>query len=168
MSLLLNGAKTLTVAGTEMQCVEIYTGEAYSLPIEFTTSAGIAINCAGWTLTPTAKFYRGKVEYPNSTTATVSGLTLNNPQPDIYGLSYYSDLTADFTDAATGKAYLYIPTTLANGYQGSPSQEPTPLPQLTDTDSVIVIVTIQIERNDDTTNKLVTNRLPIAFVVRYQ
>ena len=33
MSLLLNGSKTVTIAGTEMQCIEIYTGESYTLPL---------------------------------------------------------------------------------------------------------------------------------------
>jgi len=40
MSLLLNGAKTMTIAGTEMQCLEIYTGEAYTFPLNFTDSTG--------------------------------------------------------------------------------------------------------------------------------
>ena len=53
MSLLLNGAKTITIAGTEMQCIEIYTGEAYTFPFAFTDSVGNAINTTGWTYTST-------------------------------------------------------------------------------------------------------------------
>ena len=44
MSLLLNGAKTMTLAGTQMQCLEIYTGEAYTFPINFTDQNGNAAN----------------------------------------------------------------------------------------------------------------------------
>ena len=57
MSLLLNGSKTITIAGTEMQCIEIYTGEAYTFPFTFTDSVGDPIDCTGWTLGTTAKFY---------------------------------------------------------------------------------------------------------------
>ena len=67
MSLLLNGAKTMTIAGTEMQCLEIYTGEAYTLPFQFTYANSAPINCTGWSLSTTAKFYSvDNVTYPNA------------------------------------------------------------------------------------------------------
>ena len=56
MSLLLNGSKTITIAGTEMQCIEIYTGEAYTFPFAFTDSVGDPINCTGWTLGTGVKY----------------------------------------------------------------------------------------------------------------
>jgi hypothetical protein len=165
MSLLLNGSKTLTIAGTELQCVEVYTGESYTMPLEFKTKSGIAIDCTGWSLATSAKFYRGTIEYPNATTAKVSGLTKLSPQPTTGAGTYAADLTAAYVDASVGTGYLYIPSNLADGTGGA---NKTPLPDLTDTDSVIVIVTITISRTDTVSGKSDINKLPVAFVVRYQ
>jgi len=73
MSLLLNGSKTITIAGTEMSCIEIYTGEAYTFPFQFTDSVGDPINCTGWTLATSAKFYvADNVTYnPNNQTDVI-------------------------------------------------------------------------------------------------
>jgi hypothetical protein len=165
MSLLLNGSRTLTIAGTTLQCVEIYTGESYTIPVEFKASNGIALNCSGWALSTSAKFYRGVVTYPNSSTASISGLTKITPQPSIGSGNYSSGLTASYTNASNGQAYLYIPANLADG-TGSP--DPTPLPDLTDTDSVLVIVTLKITRTDTLSGLTDISREPIGFIVRYQ
>lgn len=165
MSLLLNGSRTLTIAGTTLQCVEIYTGESYTIPVDFKTSNNVAINCTGWTLSTSAKFYRGTVTYPNSATATVANLTKITPQPSTGVGTYSAALSAAYVNAAQGTAYLYIPSNLANG-TGSP--EATPQPDLTDTDSVIVIVTLQITRTDTVSGLIDISREPIGFIVRYQ
>ena len=84
MSLLLNGSKTITIAGTEMQCIEIYTGEAYTFPFNFTDSLGDPINTTGWTLGTTAKFYvADTISYSstNTTEINIGNLTLTSPQP---------------------------------------------------------------------------------------
>jgi hypothetical protein len=49
MSLLLSGAKTIVFAGTEMQCLEIYTGESYSIGLNFTDTASNPIDISSWT-----------------------------------------------------------------------------------------------------------------------
>ena len=104
MSLLLNGAKTVTIAGTTMQCVEIYTGEAYTMPFNFTDSTGNAVNCNGWTLGTSAKFYTADtVSYNSSNTVvTIGNLTLDTPQPSTGAGTYSANLTATFTSANTG------------------------------------------------------------------
>jgi hypothetical protein len=164
MSLLLNGSKTLTIAGTELQCVEIYTGEAYTMPIEFKTTGGIAINCAGWSLSMSAQFYRCDIEYPTTKTAKVSNLTKLTAQPSTGNGTYSQFLTAAYSDAANGLAYIYIPAQLTNG-SGSPVA--TPVPDLTDTDSILVIVTMTITRTG-TSGQPDISREPIGFIVRYQ
>jgi hypothetical protein len=165
MSLLLNGSRTLTIAGTTLQCVEIYTGESYTIPLEFKTSNNIPINCTGWTLGTSAKYYRATVTYPNAATATVANLTKIDPQPSTGSGTYSAALSASFTNIGSGQGYLYIPPSLADG-SGSPNA--TPLPDLTDTDSVIVVVTLTITRIDTTSNLTDINREPIGFIVRYQ
>ena len=128
MSLLLNGAKTMTIAGTEMQCLEIYTGEAYTLPISFVDSSGNAINANtpnAWTLSTSAKFYTvDTVAYPDENTVTLGNLTLNSPQPSTGVGTYSANLTAAFTSASTGVGYIYIPTDISGG-TGSPNPTPT-------------------------------------------
>lgn len=165
MSLLLNGSRTLTIAGTTLQCVEIYTGESYTIPVDFKTSNNIPIDCTGWALSTSAKFYRGVVAYPNASTATISNLTLLTQQPSIGSGTYDDQLEAAFVDVTHGKAYMYIPANLANG-TGSPN--PTPIPDLTDADSVLVIVTLTITRTDDVSGLVDISREPIGFIVRYQ
>ena len=165
MSLLLNGAKTMTIAGTEMQCLEIYTGEAYTLPISFTNSDGTPANAlspAPWTINATAKFYTvDNVAYSGST-ATLGNLNLNSPQPSS---SAYTIVT-NFTNQASGKAYLYLGNNITN--TGNLN-----IPQITlannTANSTLVIVTLQIAKQSVSNSALTdVNREPIGFIVRYQ
>ena len=170
MSLLLNGSRTMTIAGTPIQCLEIYTGESYTIPVSFLDSTGNAINCTGWTLSTTAAFYNvSTVSYPaNADTPVVLGnLTLNSPQPSTGGGTYSANLTAAFTTAATGVGYMYIPTNLTGG-TGSPN--PTPVITLANSsaNSTLVIVTLGVSRTDALSAKVDFNREPIGFIVRYQ
>jgi hypothetical protein len=166
MSLLLNGAKTLTIAGTEMQCLEIYTGEAYTFPFTFTDSGGNPINCTGWTLGIGAKFYTSDtVTYSATGTEVILGnLSLNSPQPTSSG---YSDLAAAFTTPATGIGYIYVPAEITGGF-GSPN--PTPIITLANSgaNSTLVIVTMSVTRNNVLSGENDINREPIGLIVRYQ
>jgi hypothetical protein len=166
MSLLLNGAKTITIAGTEMSCIEIYTGEAYTFPFQFTDSVGNAINTTGWTLGTTAKFYvADTVAYNiNGTDINIGNLTLTSPQPTA---NAYSALTAVFTTPLTGTGYLYIPATLTGG-TGSPN--PTPVISLANSaaNTNIVVVTMSVTRTDGLSGLASISREPIGMIVRYQ
>jgi hypothetical protein len=166
MSLLLNGAKTITIAGTEMQCIEIYTGEAYTFPFQFTDSVGNVINTTGWTLGTTAKYYVADTVAYNTTNTeiTIGNLTLTSPQPTA---NAYSALTAVFTTPASGIGYLYIPATLTGG-TGSPN--PTPVISLANSaaNTNIVVVTMSVTRTDGLSGLASISREPIGMIVRYQ
>jgi hypothetical protein len=169
MSLLLNGSKTITIAGTEMQCIEIYTGEAYTFPFAFTDSVGDPINCTSWTLGTTAKFYVADTVTYNTTSTNIDigNLTLDNPQPSTGVGTYSANLTAVFTTAASGVGYLYIPANLTGG-TGSPT--PTPIITLANStaNTNIVVVTMSVTRTDALSSKSDISREPIGIVVRYQ
>jgi len=166
MSLLLNGAKTATIAGTELQCIEIYTGESYTLPIAFTDSVGTPVDISTWTLTPTAKWYTCNItgDTANNITVTeidITDLTLIAPQP-----SAPAGLTAAKISGGTGGlAYLFVPTTLSGG-TGSPN--PSPVVSLNDTTSLLVIITLTVSRTDPTSGSTDINREPIGIIIRYQ
>jgi hypothetical protein len=167
MSLLLNGAKTITIAGTEMSCIEIYTGEAYTFPFQFTDSVGNAINTTSWTLGTSAKFYvADNITYSTVDTSTINigNLTLDTPQPTA---NAYSALTAVFTTPATGVGYLYIPATLTGG-TGSPN--PTPIVSLANSaaNTNIVVVTMSVTRTDALSGLQNVSKEPIGMIVRYQ
>ena len=166
MSLLLNGAKTITIAGTEMSCIEIYTGEAYTFPFQFTDSVGNAINTTGWTLATTAKYYVADTVAYNitDTQITIGNLTLTSPQPTA---NAYSALTAVFTTPATGTGYLYIPATLTGG-TGSPNPTPTISLANSAANTNIVVVTLAVTRTDGLSGLASISREPIGMIVRYQ
>ena len=168
MSLLLNGSRTMTIAGTPIQCLEIYTGESYTLPFSFLDNTGNAIDCTGWTLSTAAKFYTvDTVAYPDENSVTLGNLTLNSPQPSTGGGTYSANLTAAFTTANTGVGYMYIPTNLSGG-TGSPNPTPTLSLANSSANSVLVILTLGVQRTDALSTKVDYNREPIGFIVRYQ
>ena len=167
MSLLLTGAKTLTIAGTEMACIEIYTGESYTIPFEFTDGDGNAINCNAWTLSTAAKFYTTDISYTDADTVNVANLVLDIPQPSTGAGTYSANLTAAFTSANTGVGYIYIPADLT-GNTGTPNA--TPVVQLAQNgaNSTLVIVTLGVSRTDALSSLVDFNREPIGMIVRYQ
>ena len=169
MSLLLNGAKTITIAGTEMQCIEIYTGEAYTFPFQFTDSVGNAINTTSWTLGTTAKFYvADTVTYDASgTEINIGNLSLTSPQPSTGSGTYSANLTAVFTTAATGIGYLYIPANLTGG-TGSPNATPVISVANSAANTNIVVVTMSVTRTDALSSLPNVSREPIGMIVRYQ
>lgn len=165
MSLLLNGAKTMTIAGTEMQCLEIYTGEAYTLPINFTYANGSALNANGWTLSTTAKFYTvDNVTYSaaNPDEVVLGNLTLNATQPNANAYT----LQTNFINANAGTAYLYV----GNNITGTANLG---IPNVTlansAANSTLVLVTLSVSK-PSTANASLTdiNREPLGFIVRYQ
>lgn len=169
MSLLLNGAKTLTIAGTEMSCIEIYTGESYTFPFQFTDSVGDPINCTGWTLGTSAKFYTADtMTYNvNNVQVDVGNLTLNSPQPSTGAGTYSANLTSAFTTASTGIGYLYIPADLTGG-TGSPNPTPTVTLANSGANTNIVVVTMSVTRTDAQSGKVSISKEPIGMIVRYQ
>jgi hypothetical protein len=169
MSLLLNGSKTITIAGTEMQCIEIYTGEAYTFPFSFTDSVGNAINTTSWTLGTSAKFYvADTVTYDaTSTEITIGNLTLNSPQPSTGAGTYSANLTAVFTTPASGIGYLYIPANLTGG-TGSPNPTPTISLANNTANTNIIVVTMSVTRTDALSSLSNISREPIGIIVRYQ
>lgn len=166
MSLLLNGAKTMTFAGTEMQCLEIYTGEAYTFPLTFTDTNGNAVNCNGWTLSAAAKFYTvDNITYGTGTQTDVvdlGNITLNNTQPNA---NAYTLVTA-FTNANAGIGYLY----LGNNITGTANVGiPNVALANSAANSTLVIVTLNVSRTSNSNVSLTDiNREPLGFVVRYQ
>lgn len=174
MSLLLNGSKTVTIAGTEMQCVEIYTGESYTLPLAFVDSTGNAINCTlpnAWALSTNAKFYEASdITYASDTSIVLGNLTLLTPQPSTGAGTYSANLVAAFTNATIGQGYLYIPSNLTGG-TGSPNPTPTIIPpaQNTAAPSTVVVVTLTVSRQSSANASLAdVNKEPIGMIVRYQ
>jgi hypothetical protein len=169
VSLLLNGSKTITIAGTVMQCIEIYTGEAYTFPFAFTDSIGNPINCNGWTLGTSAKFYVADTVTYNitNTNITIGNLTLDTPQPSTGGGTYSANLTATFTSANTGVGYLYIPANLTGG-TGSPNPTPTISLANSSANTNLVVVTMSVTRTDIISSLPDVSREPIGIIVRYQ
>jgi hypothetical protein len=168
MSLLLNGAKTVTIAGTEMSCIEIYTGESYTLPFTFTDSGGNAINCTGWVLDTAAKFYTAdNITYTATDEINIGNLTLLAPQPSTGAGTYSANLTAAFTTAASGIGYIYIPENLTGG-TGSPNATPVITLANNANNTTIVVVTTGVARTDALSGQTDYNREPIGMIVRFQ
>lgn len=163
MSLLLSGAKTATIAGTEMQVIEIYEGEAYTLPFAFTDQSGNPINCtlpSPWTLATNAKWYECNVVYsagdivnPTTEAIIINNLTLLSPQP-----AQPANLQAAFTTAASGLGYIYIPNDIDGGETLT----------VNDTTSLLSIVTFTVTRTDALSGLSDITREPIGLIIRYQ
>ena len=159
MSLLLNGAKTITIAGTVMQCIEIYTGEAYTFPFSFTDSVGDPIDTTGWTLGTAVKYYvADNITYTSDIEIDIGNLTLS-------GNTYTGgNLTATFTTPASGLGYLYIPADLTGASGGGPSISLANSAANTN----IAVVTMTVTRTDILSSLSDVSREPIGIIVRYQ
>ena len=157
MSLLINGSKTVTIAGTQMQCVEVYTGESYTLPFTFTDSAGAPINITGWTFTTTVKWYNTVVTYPTNQTTVediiLSGTVLISPQPTP---NPPTGMVATIISAPAGTGYLYVPATI-NGGQ---------LISVESTTSLLAIINLTVTRTNSF-SKTDVNIEPIGMIIRY-
>jgi hypothetical protein len=159
----------MTIAGTPIQCLELYTGESYTLPFSFLDNTGAPIDCTGWTLSTAAKFYTvDTVEYPDQNTVTLGNLTLDTPQPSTGAGTYSANLIAAFSNAAAGQGYLYIPADLT-GATGSPNATPTISLANNTANSTVIVVTLSVSRQSSANASLADiNREPIGMIVRYQ
>jgi hypothetical protein len=165
MSLLLNGAKTMTIAGTEMQVLEIYTGEAYTLPISFTDSNGNPANALvpnAWNINASANFYTvNNVVYTSNVEVDLGNLTQLPSPPS----ANYTIQTA-WTNAAGGLAYLYIGDNITNNPANG-----VPNVSLANSaaNSVLCLITLTIAKQSASNSSLADiNREPLGFIVRYQ
>jgi hypothetical protein len=155
MSLLLNGSKTAIVAGTVLQLVEIYNGEAYTFPFTFKDANGDPVNITGWTLTPTCKWYTANISYANNGSpvdVVLSNLALLATQP-----AAPAGLAAAIVSGAGGTGYLYIPTTINGGQTFTIDAAP----------ALIAIVTLSVSRTDGISGSTDINKEPIGLIIRY-
>lgn len=162
MSLLLSGAKTITFAGTEMQCLEIYTGEAYTINLNFTDSVGSAIDISAWTLGASVTYYSVDTVTYNDDLGQINlgNITLDTPQgTDPTGLA------VSIVSGPAGTAYLYVPNDLTDGTNDRPS---VPLVNGKSDPSVLAIVTVNIQRTDVVSSLTNESKEPLGFIVRYQ
>ena len=160
MSLLLSGAKTITFAGTEMACLEVYTGEAYTIGLNFTDSASNPVDITGWQFDTEAKYYSVDTVTYGANTIELGNITVDAGTP-----SQPTGLIAANIAPAAGTAYLYVPTELADGLGGRPN--PALLLGKGDP-STLAIVTVKITRNNVVSGNNDISREPIGFIVRYQ
>lgn len=167
MSLLLNGAKTMTIAGTEMQCLEIYTGEAYTFPLTFTDANGVPANCqipANWNIAASANYYTlTDVTYSaaDPSVVTLGNLTLMANQPSN---ANYTLQTA-FSNRANGTAYLYLGADIT----GNGASTPNVALANNTANSTLFLVTLTVTRQSTANASLNNiNREPLGFIVRYQ
>lgn len=155
----------MTIAGTEMQCLEIYTGEAYTFPISFTDANGNPANAqypANWTISASAKYYYvDTVTYVNDNEVVLGNLSLpTQPASNSY------TLLADWSNRQAGTAYLYIGNNITNTAN-------TNIPGIglanTSNNSLLFITTLTVSKQS-TANASLTdiNREPLGFIIRYQ
>lgn len=166
MSLVFSGAKTVTIAGSVMSCLEIYTGEAYTLPFNFVDENGDPVDCTDpslWTLGMSAKWYTANITYtavnpliPNEEDIDVANLTLTVPQP-----AANPNLVAAFTNASAGTGYIYVPNDITGTTPGT-------TPGIAENPSTLVITTLEVTRTDLISGLTDISREPIGLIVRYQ
>ena len=156
----------MTIAGTEMQCLEIYTGEAYTFPISFTDANGNPANALvpnAWALGVNAKYYYvDNVTYVNDNEVVLGNLTLIDPQPA--GNAY--TIQTNWTNANIGTAYLYIGNNITN--TGNTNIPGIGLANNT-ANSLLFITTLTISKQSSANASLADiNKEPLGFIVRYQ
>ena len=162
MSLLLSGAKTITFAGTEMSCLEIYTGEAYTIGLNFTDSGGSPVDITTWTLGVDVGYYSvDTVTYNDD----LGQIDLGNIVADVPQGTKPTGLVTSIVNGPAGTAYLYVPNDLTDGLNDRPS---VPLVQGKADPTVLAIITIDIQRTDATSGFVNQTREPLGFIVRYQ
>ncbi len=163
MSLLLSGAKTITFAGTEMQCLEIYTGEAYTINLNFTDALGAAVDISTWTLGVEAGFYSVDTVTYNDLVGQIDlgNITVDPGTPTAPTLLAVTKLSP----GSNGQAVLYVPDDLTDGLLDRPS---VPLVNGKSDPTVLAIVTVKIERPNTDSGQDDISKEPIGFIVRYQ
>ena len=144
------------MAGTLLQCIELYQGEKYTFPLEFKDSTGAAVDISDWTLSTSAKWYTANITYPPNNN-TVEDITLSNLTALPVQPSQPAGLTAAITNASLGLAYLYVPSTIDGGETIGLDANP----------SLICIVTLNVSRYDTISSQTDLNKEPLGFIIRY-
>ena len=157
MSLLLNGAKTAIIAGTVLQCIEVYTGESYTFPFAFTDNAGDPVNITSWTMSTTVKWYTCGISYPTIQSTVediiISNLTLVDPQPTP---NPPTGMVATITDAPNGEGFIYVPSGINGGQTIS----------ISGSVSLLAIINLEVSRTN-AYGKTDVNIEPIGMIIRY-
>lgn len=163
MSLLLSGAKTITFAGTEMQCLEIYTGEAYTIGLNFTDTNGNPIDITSYSLVPTVAYYDVDTVTYNDVLGQIDlgNITVDPGSPTQPPLLAVTKLSP----GSNGQAVLYVPDTLTDGVNDRPS---VPLVNGKADPTVLAIITVKITRPNTDSGQDDVSKEPIGFIVRYQ
>jgi hypothetical protein len=154
-----------------MQCLEIYTGEAYTVNLNFTDNVGTPVDISTWSLATDAGFYSVDTVTYNDDLGQINlgNITLSpDPQPSTGAGTYTDDLAVSIVSGPAGTAYLYVPSTLTGG-TGSPVATPiVPLVNGKSDPSILVIISIDIDRTDSVSGLVNKTREPLGFLVRYQ
>jgi len=157
MSLILAGTKTATIAGTILQCVEVYTGESYTLPFTFTDNVGDPVDITGWTLATTVKWYNCTITYPgdNTTTQNISlsniALLVSQPSPNPP-----TGMVANIVSGPAGTGFLYVPAGINGGETIG----------VNDATSLLAIISLSVTRTN-IYSVVDSNIEPIGMIVRY-
>lgn len=145
-----NTPRAMTVAGTEIQYLEIYTDEKYIFPIQFRTGL-TPVNANGWTTSVTTTYYTG--DYSGSdpsstqTDVTMTNLVKLDPQP-----TTPVDLSFAAANLANGTFTLSVPTSITPAdYVFTTEDNPV----------LLCVVGLNVTRPDTT-----ISREPIGFVIR--
>lgn len=155
MPLQLSGSKTLQIAGSPLECIEVYTGESYVIPFQFTSgNPPTPVNITGWNITATAKWYTITANFNSSTVVNITSIELLDPQP-----SQPPNLDAVIISGVAGSGYIYVPTGVTPpGYEFALSDNPI----------LLCLVTLEVSRVDSISGLTVINREPVGILVRYQ
>jgi hypothetical protein len=145
-----------------MQCLEIYTGESYSIGLNFTDVSGNPISLASYTLSASAKYYSVDTVVYNDALGEIDlgNITEQSPQGTA------PTITVTTTSPSGGIASMFIPSDLTDGSSGRPTVE---LTNGKGDPSILVIVSVDIARPDtDVPSNTNLSKEPIGFIVRYQ
>lgn len=198
MPLILNGSGKIQLAGNKIAYIEIYQKEAYTIPIYIKDKNLIPIDCTGWDLSVTAKWYKANVSYAVESPRAVNPEEVDVPvhYPDrpgplrpvsieVESLEYIfpqptvpEELVVQFTRPEIGEGFIYIPENIS-----SKTEATTPKLEdhkgwigLTDRNTreliinpvLLVVITTTIERTSNLSGLQDINREPLGVIIRYQ
>lgn len=146
-------ARNITISGTTIQFLEIYTGEKYIYPVQFRNAMNQPTDITGWTFDTSVKYY----------TATYSGTDPTPPNPvtpyqvtvtnlAVFTPETYGNTTVTVVDPATGSITLTVPTDITpNNYVFPVESNPV----------LLAVVSMNVTRTDTT-----ISREPLGFIIR--
>lgn len=147
-----NTPRAMTVAGTEIQYLEIYTRENYLFPVQFRQGV-TPINANGWTTSVSTTYYTGDYTGtdPSSTqtSVTMTNLVKLDPQPNT--APWIGNIFAA-ANANAGQFTLRVPAEITPAdYVFQPEDNPV----------LLAVLSLNVTREDAT-----VSREPIGFVIR--